>query len=104
MSDQGDPTLTKPIKIPNQDSQKERGDTLLREQDPVYSEIPEWQQEFRENLVDEEIPEHGDSHASSSHKASLKPIFMRREDLNYNCPVQETQWRSRTSCRKFLVT
>ena len=27
-----------------------------------------------ENLVDDEIPEHGDSHASSSHEASLEPI------------------------------
>ena len=45
------------------------------------SEIPEWLQEFRENLVDDEIPEHGDSHASSSHEASLEPILKRREDL-----------------------
>ena len=31
--------------------------------------------------MDDEIPEHGDSHASSSHEASLEPIFKRREDL-----------------------
>ena len=49
--------------------------------DPLCSEIPEWLQEFRENLVDDEIPVHGDSHASSSHEASLEPIFKRREDL-----------------------
>ena len=30
------------------------------------SEIPEWPQEFRENLVDDEIPLQGGSHASSS--------------------------------------
>ena len=36
---------------------------------------------FRENLVDDEIPEHGDSHASSSHEMSLQPNFKRREDL-----------------------
>ena len=47
----------------------------------MCSEIPEWLQEFRENLVDDEIPVHGDSHASSSHEASLEPIFKRREDL-----------------------
>ena len=35
------------------------------------SEIPEWLQEFRENLVDDEIPLQGGSHASSSHEASL---------------------------------
>ena len=49
--------------------------------DPLFSEIPEWLQEFRENLVDDEIPEHGDSHASSSHEVSLEPTFKRREDL-----------------------
>ena len=38
--------------------------------DPLYSEIPEWLQEFRDNLVDDEIPVQGDSHASSSHEAS----------------------------------
>ena len=47
----------------------------------MCSEIPEWLQEFRENLVDDEIPVHGDSHASSSHEASLESIFKRREDL-----------------------
>ena len=46
---------------------------------PLYSEIPEWLQEFKENLVDDEIPEHGDSHASSSHEVSLEPTFKRRE-------------------------
>ena len=45
------------------------------------SEIPEWLQEFRENLVDDEISLQGGSHASSSHEASLEPIEMRREDL-----------------------
>ena len=77
--------LTKPRKNPKpskKEPQKERRDTLLRERgDPLYSEIPEWLQEFRENLVDDEIPEHGDSHASSSDEASLEPIFKRREDL-----------------------
>ena len=62
--------------------QKERGDTLLRERvDPLYSEIPEWLQEFREILVDDEIPEPGDTHASSFHEASLEPILKRREDF-----------------------
>ena len=51
---------------------KERGD-------PLYSEIPEWAQEFRENLVDDEIPLQGGSHASSSHEVSLEP--RRREVL-----------------------
>ena len=83
------------------------------------SEIPEWLQEFSENLVDDEIPFQGGSHASSSHEASLEPITKRREDLgkhnvhthfpqgpkfrdlqadqNYKGSVQKTQRRSRTS-------
>ena len=48
------------------------------------SEIPEWLQEFRENLVDDEIPSQGGSHASSSHEASLEPTTKRREDLGKN--------------------
>ena len=48
---------------------------MKERRDPLYSEIPEWLQEFRENLVDDEIPEHGDSHASSSHEVSLEPTI-----------------------------
>ena len=39
----------------------------------MCSDIPEWLQEFRENLVDDRVPEHRDSHASSSHELSLEP-------------------------------
>ena len=45
------------------------------------SEILEWVQEFREKLVDDEIPLQGGSHASSSHEVSLEPTSKRREDL-----------------------
>ena len=100
----------------------ERGNPLFADSGraPLSSEIPEWLQEFRENLVDDEIPVQGDSHASSSHEVSLEPTTKRREDLgkhsvythfpkdrnceicqtdqNYKGPVQKTQWRSRTSC------
>ena len=44
--------LAKPIKLqkPNKkESKKEQSESL-------YSEIPEWLQEFIENLVDDEIP------------------------------------------------
>ena len=44
-------------------------------------DIPEWLQEFRENLVDDRFPEHRDSHASSSHEPSLEPKPTRSEDL-----------------------
>ena len=84
MSDPGDPILTKPVKFQNQVKRNPRGNGATRclpTQVVASSEIPEWLQEFRENLVDDEIPEHGDSHASSSHEASLEPTFKRREDL-----------------------
>ena len=38
-----------------------------------------WLQEFRENLVDDRVPEHRDSHAGSSHEPSLET--MRSADL-----------------------
>ena len=57
-------------------------ETTIERGNPLNSEIPEWLQEFRENLVDDEIPAHGGSHASSSHEASLEPTRMRREDLS----------------------
>ena len=59
--------LTKPTPNPkpikNEDRDQERGDLL-------NYHIPEWLQEFIENLVDDEIPERRDSHASSSHGLS----------------------------------
>ena len=44
--------------------------TTIERCNPLDSEIPEWLQEFRENLVDDEIPLQGGSHASSSHEVS----------------------------------
>ena len=75
------------------------------------SEIPEWLQEFRENLVDDEIPEHGDSHACSSHEAFLEPILKRREDLckhsvythfpkDRNCEICQRTKITRAPCRR----
>ena len=88
------------------------------------SDIPEWLQEFRENLVDDRVPERRDSHASSSHEPSLEPTIKRRVDLrkhsvythfpkDRNCeicertkinkgPMQKTQWRCRTSMEIFI--
>ena len=78
---------------------------------PLYSEIPEWLQEFREYLVDDEIPVLGDSHASSSHEASLEPTFKRREDLgehdvhahfpqDRNCEICKRTNITRAPCRR----
>ena len=70
--------LTKPTKNPkpnkNTDHDQER-------RGPCHSDIPEWLQEFRENLVDNRDPEHRDSHASSSHESSLEHKPARSSDL-----------------------
>ena len=89
----------------------ERGYPLFADSGPARSEIPEWLQEFRENLVDDEIPLQGGSHASSSHEASLEPTTKRREDLgkhnvythfprNRNCEICQRTKITRALCRR----
>ena len=63
----------------------ERGHPLSADSGRTSSEIAEWLQEFREILVDDEIPLQGGSHASSSHEVSLEPTSMRREDSGKQC-------------------
>ena len=68
-------------------------------------EIPEWLQEFRENLVDDEIPLHGGSHASSSHEASLEPTTKRREDLGkHNVHTHFPKDRNCEICKRTKIT
>ena len=108
--------------LPSQPRNQIKKETTIERRDPLCSEIPEWLQEFREILVDDRVPGHRDSHASSSHEKSLEPTSKRREDLgkhsvythfptDRNCeichrtkitmvPVQKTHWQSRASCRK----
>ena len=61
--------------------------------------------------MDDENPEHGDSHASSSHEASLEPILKRREDLckhcvethfpkDRNCEICQRTRITRAPCRR----
>ena len=69
----------------NKTPKTNKKETTIEQGNSLDSEIPEWLQEFREILVDDEIPVHGDSHASSSHEASLEPTFKRREDLGKQC-------------------
>ena len=100
--------LTRPTKNPrtneNENHEKERGH-------PLCSDIPEWLQEFRENLVDDEIPLQGGSHASSSHEVSLEPTTKRREDLgkhsvythfpkDRNCEICKRTKITRAPCRR----
>ena len=94
------------------DDQKQNKKESKKEQsESLCSEIPEWLQEFRENLVDDEIPLQGGSHASSSHEVSLEPIFKRREDLgkhnvhthfpkDRNCEICQRTKITRAPCRR----
>ena len=69
------------------------------------SEIPEWLQEFRENLVDDEIPLQGGSHASSSHEVSLEPITKRSEDLGkHNVHTHFPKDRNCEICKRTKIT
>ena len=64
----------------NKKPKTNKKETTIERGNPLNSEIPEWL-EFRENLVHDEIPSQGGSHAGSSHEVSLEPTFKRREDL-----------------------
>ena len=100
--------LNKPSKNPkpneNEDHERVR-------RDPCHSDIPEWLQEFRENLVDDRVPERRDSHASSSHEVSLEPTPTRSEDLgkhsvythfpkDRNCEICQRTEITRAPCRR----
>ena len=104
-SETSEELLHKPTQIskPNKNEDHEQ----VR-RDP-YSDIPEWLQEFRENLVDERFPEHRDSHASSSHEPSSEP--MRSVDLgkhsvythfpkDRNCEICQRTKITRAPCRR----
>ena len=73
----GQPDDTQATKIPKTNKKE----TTIERCNPLDSEIPEWLQEFRENLVNDEIPVHGDSHASSSHEPSLERTPTRSVNL-----------------------
>ena len=78
-----------------------RGDPLCSDN----SEIPEWLQEFRENLVDDEIPLQGGSHAISSHEVSLEPTAKRREDLGkHNVHTHFPKDRNCEICKRTKIT
>ena len=98
-----DETQANKIQKPNKD------ETTIERCDSLCSDIPEWLQEFRENLVDDEIPLQGGSHASSSHEASSEPTFKRREDLGKHsiyihvpkdCEIRQRTKITRAPCRR----
>ena len=96
------PVETQANKIPKTNEKEttiERGNLC---DDP---EIPEWLQEFRENLVDDEIPLQGGSHASSSHEVSLEPTTKRREDLGkHNVHTHFPKDRNCEICKRTKIT
>ena len=105
--ERGDP-LTKPTKNPKPTKNEDHD---LERRDPLCSEIPEWLQEFRENLVDDRVPERRDSHASSSHEPSLEPTPTRSADLgkhsvethfpeDRNCEICQRTKITRAPCRR----
>ena len=100
----GQPDETQANKTPKTNKKEtpiERGNPLCSD-DP---EIPEWLQEFRENLVDDEIPLQGSSHASSSHEASLEPTTKRREDLGkHNVHTHFPKDRNCEICKRTKIT
>ena len=56
-------------------------------------------------LVDDEIPVPGDSRASSSHEASLEPIFKRRKDLgNHSVYTHFPKDRNCEICKRTKIT
>ena len=104
---------TSPVQVSTSvdDRSGQPDETTIERGNSLNSEIPEWLQEFRENLVDEEIPVHGDSHASSSHEASLEPTVKRSEDLgkhsiethfskDRNCEICKRTKITRAPCRR----
>ena len=100
----GQPDETQANEIPKTNKKEttiERGNPLCSD-DP---ELPEWLQEFRENLVDDEIPLQGGSHASSSHEASLEPTTKRREDLGkHNVHTHFPKDRNCEICKRTKIT
>ena len=89
----------------NKNPKPNKNESKKEQSDSLCSEIPERLQEFRETLVDDEIPAHGDSHASSSHEVSLEPTTKRREDLGkHNVHTHLPKDRNGEICKRTKIT
>ena len=89
----------------NKNPKPNKKETTIQRGNPCESEIPEWLQEFKENLVDDEIPLQGSSHASSSHEASSEPTTKRREDLGkHNVHTHFPKDRNCEICKRTKIT
>ena len=102
-----------PVQVSNSvdDRSGQPEETTIERGNSLNSEIPEWLQDFTENLVDDEIPVQGGSHVSSSHEVSLEPTTKRREDLGKhsvythfpkgpNCEICKRTKITRAPCRR----
>ena len=98
--------LTMPTKNPKPNKNEDHD---IERCDPLCSEIPEWLQEFRESLVDDRVPEHRDSHASSSHELSLEPtrsVNLGKHNVythfpkDRNCEICQRTNITRAPCRR----
>ena len=97
--------------LPTKNPKPNKDETTIEWGDPLCAEILEWLQEFRENLVDDRVPEHRDSHASSSREVSLGPTSTRSEDMgkhsiythfpqDQNCKICQRTKITRAPCRR----
>ena len=104
--------ITSQFTKPNKNFQKQQEETMIERGNPLSddsgrasSEIPEWLQEFRENLVADEVFERRDSHASSSHEVSLEPTSKRREDLGkHSVHTHFPKDRNYEICKRIKIT
>ena len=84
-----------------EDTESARGD-LLRD-------MPDWSEEFTENLVDERVPEHTDTPVSSSRESASEPLrkvvsgkhrIYTHFPKDRNCEICQKTKITRTPCRK----
>ena len=54
--------------------------------------------------MDDDIPEHGDSHASSSQEVSLEPTFKKREGLGKRVYTHFPKDRNCEICQRTKIT
>ena len=93
------PLLPEPIK----NEKPIKDETSIERWVPCHSDMLEWLQEFRENLLDDRLPEHRDSHASSSHELSSE--LTRSVDLVkhsvYTHFIKDRNWEI---CKRTKIT
>ena len=92
----------------NKNQKPNRKESKKEQSESLCSEIPEWLQEFRENLVDDEIPV---LRRQFFYEVFLEPAFKRREDLgkhsvythfpkDRDCEICQRTKITRAPCRR----